>query len=279
MSVVLSSSLVLTDTASGGGTINANNPLIGYENLVTTANLSTTTEDGDYPASNLANASTNLRWLGAAGSPSTDEYITLVLDTNEDVDYVGIAKHNFYTAQITVSLEILDPDASPDTWTEVISEFIPPSDGPILMRFTPQGITSMRIRLQPGSAEPTAAVVYAGKLLVMQRRVYVGHQPMTLNSELSVVSHRSISGNFLGRVVLGEKTAGSLSLQNLTASWVRTYWNAFREAAQNYPFFFAWRPSDYPYEIGYCWLTNDPKPENQSSNGLMSVDLEFEGVV
>ena len=63
MSVVISSSLVLTDVASGGGVINANNPLIGYQNLVDDSNLSTTTEDADNPASNLTNSSTNLQWV------------------------------------------------------------------------------------------------------------------------------------------------------------------------------------------------------------------------
>lgn len=279
MSVVISSSLVLTDVASGGGVINANNPLIGYQNLVDDSNLSTTTEDADNPASNLTNSSTNLQWVGASGSPSADEYITLALDTNEEVDYIGIARHNFYTAQIPVSIEILDSDASPDTWTEVISEVIPPSDGPLIFRFTPQGITSIRIRLQPGSAQPQAAVVYAGKLLILQRRIFVGHRPITLNSDLSVVSHRSINGHFLGRIVLSEKTGVSISMQNLTEAWIRSNWNTFRLAAQDSPFFFAWRPSDYPYETGYCWCVNDPKPENQSANGLMSVDIELEGVV
>jgi hypothetical protein len=45
------------------------------------------------------------------------------------------------------------------------------------------------------------------------------------------------------------------------------------------PFFFAWRPDAYPYEVGYCWLTNDPQPSNALPNGMMSVSLEMAGVV
>jgi hypothetical protein len=278
MAVVISGSLVLSDSASGGGIINANNPLIGYDNLVTSSNVTATTEDADYPASNVANPSTALRWQGAGGSPSEDDYLTFALDTAELVDYLAVARHNFYSAQIAVSVEVLDADASPDTWDEIVSPVIPPSDGPLLFRFTPQAITSIRIRMQPGSAAPRAAVVYSGVLLVLQRRIYVGHTPVNYSDQLSVANHRSISGDFLGRIVLGRKTSTQIALQNLTPAWYRTYLEPFRAAAQEIPFFFAWRPSAYPYEVGFVWTTDDPRPENQLPNGMMSFSMDVEGV-
>lgn len=277
MTVVISSSLVLSDSVSGGGVINSNNPIIGYDNLVTSSNISATTEDADNPASNMANPATHLKWLAAGGSPSVDEYITLDLQTAELVDYVGIAKHNFGTAQMTVSLEALD-DGSPTNWTELISEFIPADDQPILMRFTPQGVTQLRIKLQPGNAEPQAAVVYAGTLLVLQRRIFVGHTPINYGRKLEFANHRSINGNFLGRILLNEKKMTSVQLTNLTQTWYRTYFEPFMLVARESPFFFAWRPNAYPYEIGYCWLTNDPQPDNQSPNGFMQVSFDIEGI-
>ena len=125
MSVVISGSLVLSDSVSGGGTINANNPVIGYQNLVTTGNITSTTADSSFPVTNLANPSTNLKWVGLLASPAVDEYITVAVNTENDVDYIAIARHNLATAQIPISIEVLDPDASPETWKEVISEFIP----------------------------------------------------------------------------------------------------------------------------------------------------------
>lgn len=278
MAVVISSSLVLSDSQSGGGVINSDNPLIGYNNLVTSANISATTEDADFPATNMSTNSTYLRWVAAGGSPSVEEYITLDLQTAELVDYVGIARHNFGTAQMTVSLESLD-DGSPTGWTEIIDEFIPADDQPILMRFTPQGVTQLRIRLQPGNAEPTAAVVYAGVLLVLQRRIFVGHTPINYGRNLSIANHRSINGHFLGRIVLSEKKATTVSLQNLTAAWYRTYFEPFAVAAKEDPFFFAWRPNAYPNEIGFAWLADDPQPSNQLPNGMMQIDFKIEGIV
>lgn len=278
MPVVISSSLTLTDAVSGGGVINADNPIIGYQNRVTTSNISATTEDPGFPASNLANVSTNLRWLGEIGSPAADEYITITPDTAELCDYIGIARHNFGSAQITVSVEVLDEDASPDAWVEIVQEFIPANDQPIIMRFTPQALSQVRIRLQPGSAAPTAAVVYLGALLVLQRRIYVGHTPSNYGRASKIINARSENGNFLGRIVLSEMVKTSVALQNLTPAWYRSYFDPFVTAARENPFFWAWRPGSYPAECGYAWLTGDPRPSNQLSNGFMQVDFDLSGI-
>jgi hypothetical protein len=278
MGVIISGSLVVTDTVSGGGIINADNPLIGYQQLVTTSNVSATTEDTGFPATHLANPSTNLRWQGVTGSPEADEYITIAVNTAEDVDYVGIAHHNFYSAQIPVSIEVLDADASPETWTEIVADTIPPNDGPLLFRFTPQAISSIRIRMQPGDAAPYAAVVYVGKLFVLQRRLYVGHTPINYGRTAKITNARSESGNFLGRIVLNETTKTSVALDNLTPDWYRTYLDPFIAASKEDPFFFAWRPSTYPNEVGYVWMINDPQPSNQRPNGMMQVSLELGGI-
>jgi hypothetical protein len=53
----------------------------------------------------------------------------------------------------------------------------------------------------------------------------------------------------------------------------------FLLAAQETPFFFAWRPTTYPTECGYCWLISDPTPSNSQANGMMAVSLDLEGVI
>ena len=66
--------------------------------------LTTTTEQDDYPASNLCNDNTALKWKGDADSPLDDEYITVdVSDYVDEIDYFAVAGHNFGTAQATAS--------------------------------------------------------------------------------------------------------------------------------------------------------------------------------
>lgn len=285
MSIVLSSNLTITEDQD----VTADNPVFGYENLVTTSNLSTTSEQTDYPAINLANNNTYLVWKPTDADPIVaDQYIRVDVDTNEDVDYIAIAKHNLYTGQIKVSVEVLytDPDPDPEVWTELIAETLLPNDGPAIFRFDPTALFSVRLRLQPsdtdaGSGEvvPYVGVVYTGKLLVGLRRMYVGVSPLGLARQTKVINNRSESGNFLGRITSGSATVFECDYQNLTPAWYRSYFKPFLLAAEDEPFFLAWRPDTYPNETGFLWLTDNAIPINTRPNGMMGVALKMRGMV
>lgn len=278
MSVVIGSGVVLTDATNG---INGDNPIIGYENLITISNVSADSADVNFPASNLANNSTRLKWLGEASS--ADQYIVVNLSGNtEEIDYLAIARHNMGSGLFPVSVEVLtDAAESPTLWTEVVADVILPNDGPAIFRFDPVVAEAIRFRMQPSSLDldPTIAVMYVGKLLVMQRRLYVGHEPATYGRVTKVTNGRSESGNFLGRIVLNEQVRSSAAFNNLTPSWWRTYLDPFLIAGKEQPFFFAWRPSSYPRECGFMWLTNDPRLNNQRANGMVQTTLEMQGIV
>jgi hypothetical protein len=59
--VVISDDLVLSQQVLGEQP-NANNPLIGWRNLTTVANIAADSEDPAFPAINLANPLTHLQW-------------------------------------------------------------------------------------------------------------------------------------------------------------------------------------------------------------------------
>ena len=81
----------------------ANTPLIGWQNLVTFSNVSSDTADADYPITNIANPATNIEWRAA---DTTAQEIFLALNTVEDVDYVGIARHNFGSPDAAIAVEL-----------------------------------------------------------------------------------------------------------------------------------------------------------------------------
>src|SRR5688572_18129374 len=275
--VVIQSGIVI---GSGDHDFDADTPVIGYENRVTTENVTATTEDPLFPVTNIANVSTALKWKSGAGSPSSEEYITVILDTEENVDYLGIAGHNFGVGSAGAPVSVEGQSEDGGAWTELVGEQLLANDGPVIFRFTEQSLYAIRLRIQENenAVTPHLAVMYVGKLLLLQRRIYVGHTPVTYGRKLQVVSHRSISGAFLGRIITGQMRQTSVSLSNLTPGWYREYMDPFLLDAQENPFFFAWRPGDYPAEVGFCWLTDDPMPVNQRSNGMMQVNLNMEGV-
>ncbi len=269
MTIYISSSVVLTDSGA-----NANSPVIGYENRVTINNITSTTEDGDFPVTNLANPSTTSLWKST--STATDEYVTVVVNSVEQVDYVGIAAHNFGSAVVTVSIEVQATDGG--SWVEVNAETVPGDDRALIFRFVPQSVYAVRVRLQPTGTEPQAAVLYVGKLLLLQRNIYVGHTPITYGRINKVVTGRSENGNFLGRIVLNEKLETSVSMQNITPSWYRNNLDPFIIDSKENPFFWSWRPDTYPLETGYAVITDNPQPVNQLGNGMMQIDFSMAGV-
>lgn len=284
MTVVIGSGVVLSGAVVSDQP-NGDNPLVGYRNLVTSTNVTTSTEDPDHPAANLANPATHLYWRSDGfASPLDHEFITVTLETLDEpftdlIDYVGIARHNFGSGLIPVTIEIQQTEGA--AWVAVTSEVILPNDGPALFRFTPQAAYAIRVRLGQPSADviPEAAVMYVGTLLVLQRRIYVGHTPITMGRTARITTARSESGAFLGRIVLSEGRQASVNMQNLQPAWYREYMDPFVVAAKESPFFFAWRPLSYPFEVGYAWLTNEPMPSNQRPNGMMQVQLQMSGIV
>lgn len=199
--------------------VTANNPVVGYENRVTIDNVTSTSEVPAFPVTNLANPSTNSLWKADAVE-AVDLVVTL--SDVEDVDYVGIARHNFASSEIAVTIygateEVMgEPD-----WFELVQEVQLVDDGPAIFRFEPQSLIAVKIELSEGTVIPHAAVLYVGKLLVLERRIYVGHIPMPYGRNSRITNGKSENGQFLGRIMTAQGTETSVSLQNLNPAWYR----------------------------------------------------------
>lgn len=274
--IVISQSLVLSEQAEPLDT-----PIFGWRNLVTAANVSATSAENGFAAANVANPSTALKWVAAPGSPAGDEYLTAAVQSVDPLDYLAIAGHNLGSAQCVVSVEGASEEtgspAEPD-FAELVQETLLADDAPALFRFTPQALTHIRLKIQPGSDVPTVAVLYAGKLLVAERGISGDHTPINLGRVESKANAVSENGQFLGRIILSEGRQSSLGFQHLTAGWYRQHMDPFIAASGERPFFVAWQPQELPRDVGYCWMTNQPQPVISFDTGRISIDLEMSGV-
>lgn len=271
MSLVISQNFVLTDSTPQFP-VTLDHPVIGWHNIVTPSNVVADHADPNFPASNLANPSTHEEWRANNGGT---QFLTVTTGYVDEIDYVGIARHNLGTEQIPVRIE----DGSGNV---LVQEVLLADDSPVLFRFTPQSLAQVKIRLQVSSDLhlPRAAVLYVGKLLVLERKIYVGHTPLTQARRINVQNGRSESGNFLGRIVLGAWRETVIPLSLLSPEWYRDYGgDEFLAVAAETPFFFGWRPQSYPYEIGYCWTTEDPMPVPTGPSNRIAFDLKVRGIV
>ena len=128
------------------------------------------------------------------------------------------------------------------------------------------------------NALPRAAVVYCGKSLVLERKLYVGHTPLPDGRRAQIVNSRAESGNFLGRIVLGETRKSTVPLSLISPAWFRSHMRPFLSAAVEAPFFFAWRPQTYPLETGFAWLLDDPMPAPVGPSNLLAFELKLGGI-
>lgn len=250
----------------------ANNPWVGYHNVILATNVSSDTEADGYPVTNLANPSTADKWKGVG---TADEAVVIAEGASQECDYFALAKHNLGSIGATIVLQT-SPDGS--TWTDASEEIAPATDYVVMFRFEAQTAAYWRLLITDHSAAPQIAVMYLGLLLVLQRSLYVGHTPLTLGRAQNVTVGRSEGGQFLGLHLRSQTLESTVDLKNLTPAWYRQLFDPFAESMASKPFFWAWRPESYPTEVGYAWSKNGAQMSNQSANGLVQVSFAIEGV-
>lgn len=273
--IIFAPNLVLLGAESG---LTLDNPIIGWRNAANISNITATSQDSNYPATNMANPATHLLWrVGANSPPPTYQYIT-VSGYSDNFDYAAIARHNLGTLQIPIAIGYMDA-SSPPNFVQIIGDTLLADDGPALFRFTEQGINNVTIRLQAGALAAEIAVVYCGKLLVLPRKVYQGFAPINYARTAKITNGRSEAGQFLGRIVLQEFVKDTMPLSLIDPAYFRDHIADFLIDSKEHPFFIAWRPQTYPLEVGYCHMTNDPVPINEAPHGLIAMQLEMTGII
>lgn len=266
--IIISKNIVLSETPS----FDPNAPRIGYRSLLDINSVTADYEDIQYPSRNLANVSTAARWKSTS---TADQFVYISPGINDGVDYVGFANHNFGHGGIAY---LVQGSNDGTTWVDISDEIIPDSDAPHMQLFTLAVYSLYRVQLKPTLFEPYCAIMYLGRSLALQRHIYVGHTPITLGRATTTKVRNSENGNFLGRTVVREYVMSSIDMQNITPSWYRNYFDPFVVAAKIVPWFWAWRPADYPREIGFVWLTGDVRPANQRANGMMKWSAKIQGI-
>ncbi len=270
MAIVLSPGLVVAPAA----TFQPHWPVFAWDNLVTIENVEAETAHADYPATNLANPSTNLRWQAA---DATDQALTVTLSTLQAVDCLCVERHNFGSAGVTVSVDGLTAEPGAE-WDEIFPEYLPADDTPILLRYAEANLIGVRLNLQPDVIAPRAAVLNVSKLLVVPHGVAPGHTPIVDGRDVELLTGRAQSGDHLGSIVVGEALSTSVSFADLDGDWYRqTMRPAVRAMNNGRAVFFGWSPTRRPTEVGYCTLQGTARPVINQTTGEMDIQLALGG--
>lgn len=252
------------------GGITGDDPVIGYHNVVTAAGVSSTTAADGFPIANVADPATIPFWRG--GVNTGNEAITITTNFDGEIDYVGIAAHNLGTIKATFSAS---SGSSPILATGTFFD-----DDPVIIQFQPTIISQLLLTLShTGVDSPQIGVLYAGKLLELERSIKVDqrHMPVNLNFQSVVVGGRT-EINPLGRIRLNTKTVSTADFDHFTPDWYRSDFQAFAMAAEDSPFFFAWDPDEYPYEMSYVWAIDDVRAAVHPITQRIAAQIKMEGL-
>lgn len=249
-----------------------NAPMIGWNNQITRNTATATSQDVNYPINNILTPSTAEYWV----AQTIDDQVIIVMlnQTITIVQFVGIVRHNLGSSGAKVKIEALTTE-----WELLVDEFVPMDDGVIFMKTNVLYASSIRITIRGGKIPARLAVLSAGSILNLQRNIYVGHTPIQMGRSVRLSTGISESGNYLGKIVLGESHKTQIDMKHLTPNWYRKEMDPFIKNTIDKPFFFAWRPQNYPLEVGYCWFDGVPIPKNQLNNGMMEISMSLSGVI
>lgn len=270
MALFVSSALIITPSEVYPQTY----PLIGWQNLVRFSNISTASSPTATPVTNLANPNTDQVWASA----STAEQLVTISSLDDEVDYLAVARHNFGSAGIEISVETLSGEPGA-VWEEVIAATLVADDSPLMLQWEAATVIGVRLRLVPGATAPRAAVLYVGKSLRMMRGVQPGFTPIRDGMDVTIRNGRSEAGEFLGAIITGEQLSTVADFRFLDADWYLSDMRGFVAAAnRGAPFFWAWNPLDYPDEVGFCWLSSIARPVKSQLTGEIDISLSMGGL-
>lgn len=195
--------------------------------------------------------------------------ITAIFSVQRTFDSVGVAAHTL--AGSTVSIEYRPVDTDP--WTLFYTGTMP--RGALLVCEASQLLVK-EVRITT-TAAGLIGVLYVGVALQMQRPIFRGVEPVTLNRVTEYTNNQSEGGQWLGHDITRQGLKTAPTWRNLSAAWVREHFDPFAQAAQRLPFFYSWNPQAYPQDAAYCWTTGDIKQTITGPRDLMSVEMDLRG--
>lgn len=253
---------------------------MGWHNVVTSQNVTAGTEEQFFPAVNLATNRTPERWQA---TDTSEQRIIVEPDYIGDLDYIAVARHNFGSAQIAVTVQgytEVDELSGQPAWFGLVQETMLANDQAVIFRFEPQPLVGVSLLLRTGTAPARAAVLYLGKLLILEPYIQLDFTPLPLGLVADYTADVTETGEYLGNLVLSRRLESTLQLQYLSAEWYRAEMDPFVKATATDPFFFAWDPLNYPLESGFAWIKpgSDPRPAIHLHDGRLSITLEMAGI-
>lgn len=207
----------------------------------------------------------------SATNDITSSTITFTLPANVSMDTFCFGAQNLKNKNTTYVFQTSDTTGG--SFTSIGSPELVESNSP-KMKIETRDVRRVRLVITGTTGlDFNINLISAGNSLQLQRPMYSGVRPAQLNAVTDYFNNRSESGEWLGRTIRRRGFETSIDMKRITPQWYREYFSPFVESIKTTPFFYSWRPQDYPDDVVYCWTDSDIKPSNSGIREFM--DLSF----
>lgn len=296
MSVYISNDLYLQTLATQSA---INRPIIGWHSVVRPQDISVsglgTSGAGAEGVEAMWSPDTYTFWRSTLFHSSSESNVFINISNPQAlaVNYIGIAGHNFADGGAGPLAFQMQHSSDGSTWTSTTDLAVAPSGNPVLIHFNQVQAQYHRLRISVPAmtfgqtAQVQIAHLRMGRMLRLQRKMYVGVTPFTLDKRVVRINSTSASGKYLGGRIESIHNLYAINQENNDPVWVRAHIVPFLDHAEligsndSYgpagTFFAAWRPESYPNEVLYCHPPSSiTRPNNQRPNGMMRWSISGE---
>lgn len=260
---------VLIGSGFTGTTYPLNTPRIGWRRI--TGTVAASTSAAGYAAANAATYRTDSFW-----QPTTLA-ATWSIDaaTAQSVSYCGIAAHDLGSKACTV---LVQSSTDGVAWTTRMT-LTPTDDSAIFALFAVVSARYWRLNISGAGGVPTIGVIQFGAVMEFpQRCVFAPSLSFERTRRVSYRINETEGGQWAGRSITRTSLAPSITVNNLSETWIAAEWDAFALHAETSPFFIADRPNAFPKSACYAWTKSDLRAERNVPNISIANSVTIEAV-
>lgn len=212
------------------------------------------------------------------GTPTGTAYMDdFILYEEFDPDTMGIANHNFWSANADVSLESsVDNTEVISSWTERLAAFTPPDDTIIIEPFTAVGTPqrAWRLRIVALNLAPFAGDLKLGARMEFPNWVQgpFGPKPRKVAGQLA----KNQFGQFIQRTVIRREGQITMTFRRLTTDFIEnTLRPAFEDHLISGTFYVSWDADQHEDQKFIGYMPDGAELNPMYEGRLLSVTLRF----
>lgn len=253
--------------------------LIGYDSLYVASGVTVTAsgESTDYEKENAYDWK-QYDWWADTTVTSGDTWIRASFAAAQDADYMIIFGHNLSDVGGSVKPQYSTNGGT--SWSDADTAVTPTDNNTIFISFTSVSAADWRVLVSVTTDYAVIGGVMIGEALEFDKDVISGFRPPTLSPDIESRAPMSEMGVNIGVSKIRTGISGTISLPNVSASWVRNSWQGLIDHLNNgYPCGFMWDSVNYPDETCLIWKDGNISKPAHSSKNLMQIELRYMGVL